>query len=181
MEWVAEVLHFWFDALTPKDWFSGSADVDELIRARFAALRERVKADPPAADALDADGFLAMILVCDQFSRNLFRGRAEAFATDALALDYATHAHARGLDAGMASAHRHFLAMPFMHAEDLASQDRSVALFTGLGDADLLGYALAHRDLIARFGRFPARNAALGRASTPQERDYLDELKKAPL
>lgn len=181
MDWIADVVRFWFDELTPKDWFSGEGRVDELIRARFAALRETLKANPPAADALDADGFLATILVFDQFSRNLFRGRAETFATDSLALGFAVQAHARGLDTGIAPEHRHFLAMPFMHAEDLAAQDRSVALFTRLGDADLLVYALAHRDLIARFGRFPARNAALGRPSTPAERKYIEQLKRPPL
>ena len=181
MPGIADVLRFWFDELAPQDWFSGASAVDERIRARFAALRETLKAKPPAGDALEADGFLASILVFDQFSRNLFRGRAEAFATDSLALDFARQAHARNMDAAMPPAHRHFLAMPFMHAEDLASQDRSVALFTRLGDADLLSYAVAHRDLIARFGRFPARNEALGRVSTPAERDYLDQIKKAPL
>ena len=181
MTWIADVVHFWFDELAPSDWYSGASAVDELIRARFAALHGTLKSGPPDADSLDAEGYLATILVFDQFPRNLFRGRAEAFGADALALDYATRAHARGLDAAMPPARRHFLAMPFMHAEDMASQDRSVALFTRLGDADLLGYALAHRDLIVRFGRFPARNEALGRVSTPDERDYLDELTQTPV
>lgn len=181
MEWMADVLRFWFDELTPNDWFSGASAVDERIRGRFAALRETLKARPPGGDSLDADGFLATIVVFDQFSRNLFRGRAEAFATDSLALGYARQAHARGMDAAMPGARRHFLAMPFMHAEDLASQDRSVALFTRFGDADLLSYAVAHRYLIGRYGRFPARNEALGRVSTPDERDYLDKLNRAPL
>jgi uncharacterized protein (DUF924 family) len=178
MKWVGDVLHFWFDELAPRDWFSGEAAVDRMIGARFAALRQALKENPPPVATLDPDGCVASVIVFDQFSRNLFRGAGEAFATDRLALDYASRAIARGLDAALTPPHRDFLYMPFMHAENMESQDRSVALFARLGRPDLLKYAVEHRSVIGRFGRFPARNEALGRLSTPAERDYLESIKR---
>jgi len=176
MQWVDDVLGFWFEELKPEDWFSGAVEVDDAIALRFAALRQAVKESPPSINQFDARGHLATVVVLDQFSRNLFRGRAEAFAADPVALTYAFHAIAQGLDAAMVMSERHFLYMPFMHAEDMKLQDRSVELFARLGQPDLLGYAEQHRAVIARFGRFPARNAALGRDSTPAEREYLESL-----
>ena len=178
MQWIGDVLHFWFDELQPADWFSGAAAIDDLIGARFAALRQALKESPPPFEGLDENGHLASVIVFDQFSRNLFRGRAEAFAADRLALSFSSNAIELKLDIAMAPPHRHFLYMPFMHAEDIALQDRSVALFTLLGDADLLKFAKAHRDIIARFGRFPARNEALGRVTSEAERDYLETLRR---
>jgi uncharacterized protein (DUF924 family) len=178
MRWRDDVLRFWFDELQPADWFITSAAVDALVHARFGGLREALKANPPPIESLGAAGHLATVIVFDQFSRNLFRGLAEAFATDDLALTYASDALSRELDTAMNLEHRHFLYMPFMHAENIKSQDRSVELFTRLGAPDLLGYAEEHRRIVARFGRFPARNAALGRDSTPAERDYLASLER---
>lgn len=176
MLWVGDVLRFWFEDLKPDDWFSGSAAIDRRIGARFSGLRETLKQSPPSMSALDAAGHVATIIVFDQFSRNLFRGRAEAFATDRLALDYATNAITLGLDATMQPPHQHFLYLPFMHAEDPALQDRSADLFAKLGP-DLLKYAIEHRRVIERFGRFPGRNEALGRTTTQAEHEYLGSLK----
>ena len=178
MRWIGDVLHFWFGELAPEDWFSGAAALDARIGARFAALRQALKESPPPKEALNVDGHLASVIVFDQFSRNLFRGRAEAFATDSLALAYASNAVEREMDATMEPPRRHFLYMPFMHGEEMALQDRSVALFTRLGQADLLSYAEQHRSVIARFARFPARNEALGRASSQAENEYLEWLKR---
>ena len=128
---------------------------------------------PPDAATLDARVTLATVIVLDQFSRNLHRGTAAAFATDVPALARARAAVDAGLDSSMRRVERQFLYMPFMHAEDLAEQERSLQLFEALGDRDALRSARRHHDQIVRFGRFPARNAALGRASTADEVAWL--------
>jgi uncharacterized protein (DUF924 family) len=111
--------------------------------------------------------------VFDQFPRNMFRGTPEAFATDARALELADAAVAAGFDAHLGLHGRQFLYMPFMHSEDGAAQARCVALFGAMGSAELLGFAQSHKDIIDRFGRFPHRNAVLGRASTPAEIEFI--------
>jgi uncharacterized protein (DUF924 family) len=166
--WVADVLHFWFDELVPAQWFAKDPALDARIRARFQPLHERLAAATDLA-ADTARVALATLIVLDQFSRNLHRGDARAFAADPLARRLADAAIARGFDAQVAPARRMFFYLPFEHAEDLADQHRAVALFEALGDPRLTRYAEAHRDLIARFGRFPHRNAVLGRESTPEE------------
>ncbi|MBI3154992.1 MAG: DUF924 domain-containing protein [Burkholderiales bacterium] len=163
------------------EWFRKDPAFDESIRARFGPLVERAltlpAGAPPAWGDAPAD-LLAEILVLDQFPRNLYRGQARAFAGDARALALALALIARGDDRRLHPVQRLFAYLPLEHAEDLALQDRSVALFSALaaehtGFADVLDYAERHRDVIRRFGRFPHRNAALGRASTPAEADYL--------
>lgn len=155
-------------------WFRGGAAFDADCRTRwqdahFAAARRECD------DWLsDADGALALVLLLDQIPRNIFRGSAHAFATDPLALHMASRALDAGFDARVEPALRFFFYLPFEHSEALAEQQRAVDLFTALGDANLLGYAVAHRDVIARFGRFPHRNAALGRINTPDEQAWLD-------
>ena len=155
-------------------WFRGGAAFDADCRTRwqdahFAAARRECD------DWLsDADGALALVLLLDQIPRNIFRGSAHAFATDPLALHMASRALDAGFDARVEPALRFFFYLPFEHSEALADQQRAVDLFTALGDANLLGYAVAHRDVIARFGRFPHRNAALGRINTPDEQAWLD-------
>ncbi|MCR6495565.1 DUF924 domain-containing protein [Thermomonas sp. S9] len=168
-----ELLAFWREAGMGK-WFRGGAAFDAECRARwqdahFAASRR--ECDHWLADA---DGALALVLLLDQIPRNIFRGSGHAFATDPLALHVADRALAAGFDAQVDPALRFFFYLPFEHSEAMADQRRAVELFTALGDADLLGYAVAHRDVIARFGRFPHRNAALGRVSTPEEQEWLD-------
>jgi len=173
MSWNDTVNEFWFNELKPLDWFGGGPPVDALIRARFAGLREDLKQYPPSADLLDANGLVAAVIVFDQFSRNLFRGSAEAFATDSLALALASHAVSSEMDAQLGPHQRHFLYMPFMHSENKDMQARSIGLFRKLGNAGLMGYAQHHKAIIDRFGRFPSRNAALGRQSTADEQAFL--------
>ena len=169
----ASVVGFWRDAGMVK-WFRGGEAFDAECRSRwqaahFAAARRELE---PWMDT--AEGALALAILLDQIPRNIFRGSGHAFATDPLALHYATRALASGLDAQVEHALRMFLYLPFEHSEAMADQQRAVELFTGLGDSDLLGYATAHRDVIDRFGRFPHRNTALGRINTPEEQAWLD-------
>lgn len=173
MHWTDAVNRFWFDELTPDDWFSARPEVDSAIRARFGDLRAALKHKPPNAELLDADGYVAAIVVFDQFSRNLFRKSPEAYATDDVALALARHAVDEGLDRSLDAHCRQFLYMPFMHSEDRDMQRRSVALFESIGLPELVGYAEHHRRIVDRFGRFPHRNAVLGRVSSDEERDFL--------
>ncbi|HJT97705.1 MAG TPA: DUF924 family protein, partial [Rhodanobacteraceae bacterium] len=122
----------------------------------------------------NAEGALALVILLDQFPRNAFRKSAHMYATDPLARHYADRAIAAGFDRAVDPALRVFFYMPFEHSEGEADQERSVALCTAMGDANYLSYATAHRDVIARFGRFPHRNRELGRVSTPEEQAWLD-------
>jgi len=181
----ADVLEFWFGApgsaehgSLRKCWFEKDPAFDAEIRRRFLAL-----VDEAAAGRLDdwadrPEGLLALIVLLDQFPRNLFRDAPRAFATDAQALALAQQALAQGVDAQLMPVARAFIYLPFEHSEDLAMQDRAVALFSALAQhgaafASYLDYAERHRDVIRRFGRFPHRNAILGRASTPEEIAFL--------
>lgn len=166
-----EIVSFWRDA-GPQAWFHKSQTFDETIRSRFGsdvALAREERLDAWLSEPVSC---LALILLLDQFTRNIFRDTPDMFAGDAQAraATYAAIAarHDTALDADM----RGFIYMPLMHSEELADQDRSVALFEALG-ADV-SYAVEHRDIIARFGRFPHRNAILGRTSTAEEIAFLD-------
>ena len=170
---AAAVLRFWFDEVPPEQRFAKDAALDRTIAERFGKLRARVAADAALGWRDRPDHLLAAIVLLDQFSRNLFRDTAAAFATDDLALELARHGIAMGWDEGMPAEHRAFLYMPLMHAEDADVQAESVALFTALGDPENLKFAREHADVITQFGRFPSRNAALSRESTPAEREYL--------
>lgn len=172
-KWVDDVLGFWFGELTYQDWFGGEAKVDEAIRARFLDLYEKLKADPKVEAIDDARTALAAVIVFDQFPRNMFRRTAAAFATDDLALGIARRALDRGFDAELDGAARPFLYMPLMHSEVSADQERCVDLFRELGEENGLKYAIEHRDIVARYGRFPHRNRVLGRESTQDELDFL--------
>jgi uncharacterized protein (DUF924 family) len=173
-----EVLEFWFGkpvGAPQKRWFEKNDAFDAEIRARFLPLLERVAASGEWLDG--AEPCLARIVVLDQFPRNMFRGAARAFATDALALSAAKHAIAAGYDRGMLPVERQFIYLPFEHSESLADQETACELSKPL-DAfaetpDTYRYAVAHRDIIRRFGRFPHRNAILGRPSTPEEIEFL--------
>lgn len=173
--WVREVLRFWFEEATPEQWFRKDDAFDAAMRARFLALHERLQARPVEDFLDDAETAMAAVIVFDQMSRNMFRGTARAFASDASALIIADTAIARGYEAALSKEQRQFLYLPFEHAENLAAQERCVVLMQGLGDAELVKWAEAHRGIIARFGRFPHRNQALGRASTPEEIAFLKE------
>jgi uncharacterized protein (DUF924 family) len=155
-------------------WFGGGEAFDAECRERLLEAHHAAARRELGAWMDTADGALALVLLLDQIPRNVYRGSGHAFATDGLARSYADRAIDAGFDARVEPALRFFLYMPFEHAEDLAGQDRAIELFTALGDGHLLGYAHAHREVIARFGRFPHRNAALGRTSTPDERAWLE-------
>ena len=170
--WAQDVLYFWFAELQPNDWFSGSAAVDQAIRSRFGNLYQALQASPLLPTSLEARSLLAAVILFDQFPRNLFRGSAAAYATDARALELARHAVATGADRSLKDQERHFLYMPFMHSEDRAMQAESLRLFAQLS-TDGLQCATHHRRIVERFGRFPHRNAIVGRSSTPEELEFL--------
>lgn len=173
MTWHLAVNDFWFGELTPEDWFGGGNALDEKIKQRFSGLYDEVRRDPPSPADMDAFEHVAAVILFDQFPRNMFRGTAQAFATDDLALGFSKDAVTRGLDKALDVPHRQFLLMPFMHSEDRDDQARSHALFTALDQKGPLEFARQHKDVIDRFGRFPTRNEALGRTSTPEERAFL--------
>jgi len=165
---VRAVLDFWF-ALGWEDWWRADSELDADIRKGFEALWEEQRENVPEHFLGSADEALAAVLLFDQFPRNMFRGHADQFSTDPLALAVAKGAIARGYDDGMTSDRRGFLYMPFQHSENLRDQVQSLLLFTALGDDRQLPYARKHHDVIQRFGRFPHRNAILGRKPTAME------------
>jgi uncharacterized protein (DUF924 family) len=169
-----EVLGFWF-ALTPEQHFATSAKLDAEIGTRFGTLRDLVLESEAEGWRDDPETLLAAILLLDQFSRNLHRGSAEAFAADPLALQLTLEAITHGWDLTMDKDRRQFLYLPLEHAEDALMQKLSMEKFASLDDDYLLGFAEKHAGVIARFGRFPSRNAALGRESTPEELTFLKE------
>ncbi|MGH6984268.1 MAG: DUF924 family protein [Stellaceae bacterium] len=171
--WTADVLQFWFVELPPPAWFSGDASTDALVRMRFLALHEELRRGLPPGALMAPEPALAAVIALDQFPRNLYRDQPDAFATDGAALAAARRAVALGFDRIFDPTRRHFFYLPFMHAEDRALQARSVELCAALGDADVLGYAQRHREIVDRFGRFPHRNAVLGRKSSPDEVEFL--------
>lgn len=173
-----DVLGFWFEQAGPTRWFDGDAGFDAEVRARFLRLHEdgaEGRLDDWAGTPL---GAVALCIVLDQFPRNLFRGTGRAFATDPKALAVARGAVERGFDRdpSIDDDHRLFLYLPFEHSETLADQRRSVELAAaGLSDPEYVDYAQRHLEVIERFGRFPHRNAILGRTSTPEEEVHLAE------
>jgi uncharacterized protein (DUF924 family) len=178
----AEVLRFWFGAgdaygKPRRASFAKDDAFDAEIRARFGSLHDQAGAGRLAAWQAEPASCLALVIVLDQFSRNLYRGSARAFAADPLARAAAEQALARGDDRAMPPVERMFLYLPFEHSESLQDQQRSCELMRTLADvpetADVYPYALRHREIIERFGRFPHRNAALGRESTPEEVAFL--------
>jgi len=168
-----EVLAFW-RAAGPTKWFERDDAFDAEIRARFLATCEAAAAGRLEAWQRTPDGTLALLILLDQFPRNLFRGDARAFATDAAARSIAERAIARGTDRLFPLPERGFFYLPLMHSENLADQERCIALCRDAGDAEGEKYAEIHADVIHRFGRFPHRNHALGRDTTEQERAFLD-------
>lgn len=172
---VDEVLRFWFGegaerGKAHKRWFEKNATFDAEVRARFLPLYEALAVND---DWLSRpDDCLARIVVLDQFPRNMFRGTPRAFAADAKALAAARHAVEKGFDRDMLPVERQFVYLPFEHSESLADQDRACELMHPLG-RDLYDWALRHKRIVERFGRFPHRNALLGRASTDEETAFL--------
>lgn len=172
--WVGNVFRFWFEEVTNDRWFSRSDELDTKIRERFLTLHEQLVAqDGP--DVTAPRLLLAAVIVLDQFSRNMFRGAPRAFAADSIARRLARSAVEQGLDAAMSKEERLFLYLPFQHSEDREDQALSLRLYEQLGDGEWTRYALAHKVIIDRFGRFPHRNAALNRSSTEAELAFLKE------
>ena len=174
-----DVLVYWFDEVGSARWFVKDDALDADIASRFKALHEALSADRPAEWTDTAEARLALIIALDQFPRNIWRGSAHAFATDPLALDHARALRDAGPE-GFSDEMKLFAFLPFEHSEAMADQDEAVRLIEGLGEAGPDGktygdYARAHREVIERFGRFPHRNEALGRASTDDERKWLAE------
>ena len=167
------VLAFWREA-GPNKWFNKDTAFDDAIRGRFLATHEAAAAGQLAAWEENAEGALALLITLDQFPRNMFRGSARAFATDPLAREVADRAIAKGFDQQVAAFERGFFYLPGMHSERLADQERCVALYEALGDPEDLKYAQIHAEIIRKFGRFPHRNAVLGRATTSEEQAFLD-------
>jgi len=171
--WVEEVLHFWFRELDELHWFSSNDEVDSKIRGRFLAVHERI-VNSTVLDDSAPRLLLAAVIVLDQFSRNMFRGTSRAFAADSLARTLARRVIALGSDVVMTRTERYFVYLPFEHSEDREDQALSVRLITQLGNEDWTRFALEHQSIINRFGRFPHRNAALGRTTEPDEVPFID-------
>lgn len=167
-----EVLAFWL--ADPARWWKKDPAFDAEVRDRFEALHAAIERGEREAWRASPRGALAYVIVLDQMSRNMYRGTARMFASDARALAAATEAIDRGFDQALPSAERGLLYMPLMHSEDLAVQERCVELFRALGN-DQVSFAEQHRDIVRRFGRFPHRNELLGRPSTDEEREFLTQ------
>jgi len=169
-----QILAFW-RAAGPAKWFEADDAFDGEIRARFMSTYEAAAGGALNEWQESRDGVLALLVLLDQFPRNLFRGEARAYATDRQARVIAERAISRGIDREFPIAERQFFYLPFMHSEDLADQERCIALFCSTADAHGLRHAQIHADIIHRFGRFPHRNRALGRTATPEEQAFLDD------
>jgi uncharacterized protein (DUF924 family) len=168
-----EVLAFWQE-VGAKKWFAKDEALDAAIRDRFLVAYERAAAGELGDWETTAEGALALVIVLDQFPRNMFRGLARIYAADPLARAVADRALERRFDDVVPPDLRTFFYLPFMHSENLADQERCVALYRAVNDAYSLRYAEDHADIIRRFGRFPHRNEALGRATTAEEQAFLD-------
>lgn len=169
------VLDFWFEEIAPALWWQADPDFDALIRTRFDALHRAAAAAELWAWRARPAGRLAEVIVLDQFSRNLHRGTALAFACDPMALALAQEAVVAGQDLKLPLAHRHFLYMPYMHSESPRIHLEAERLFSAPGLEDALRSERAHKAIIDRFGRYPHRNMALGRDATAEERAFLRE------
>jgi uncharacterized protein (DUF924 family) len=168
-----DVLAFWRAAGEPK-WFAKDDAFDAEIKRRFLATYEAAAAGSLSGWEATPEGALALAIVLDQFPRNMFRRDPRAFAADPLARTVVDRALARGFDQQVPHNERLFFYLPFEHSETMADQERCCALFRALGNADQLHWAELHADIIRRFGRFPHRNAVLGRVTTPEEKAYLE-------
>lgn len=172
-----EILNFWFEETKPEQWFQASEEFDRAITDRFEKDHEFAMKGMYDTWMHEPEGCLALILLLDQFSRNMFRGTPKAFASDEKALSVAKHTLDKGYEQFFPPAKRGFIFLPYEHSENLADQDRAVELFATI-KADqpvMYDYALKHREVIQEYGRFPHRNQTLGRESTPEEKEYLSQ------
>ena len=168
-----EILAFWREAGSDR-WYTKDAAFDAQVQRQFLGLWQKAAAGELSSWETSDDGALALVIILDQFPRNMFRDDAKAFSTDRQALEVAARAIARGADARIEPDLLEFLYMPFMHSERLADQQRCVELFRNTGNTDNIGYARDHAEIVSRFGRFPHRNRVLGRTTTPEEQAFLD-------
>ncbi len=168
-----QVLTFWFDELSESQWFAKSDKLDDDIRTRFGSVHRQAMAGNLDHWAEDDAGALALVIVLDQFSRNIYRDTPQAFAADDKALRIADSLVQSGRDKNLSDAQRSFLYMPYMHSEDPEVHQRAVALYSELGRAKNLEYEKRHKAIIDRFGRYPHRNEILGRESTAEEKAFL--------
>ncbi len=175
MTQAQDILHFWFTELTDKQRFAKDAALDALMRQRFEATLQAAAQGGLCAWRASGPGRLAEVIVLDQFSRNIYRSTPAAFAQDAQALTLAQELVAGGHDAALTPDQRAFAYMPYMHSESRVIHAVSVTLFDQPGLENNHRFALAHQAIIERFGRYPHRNAILGRASTPEELAFLNE------
>jgi uncharacterized protein (DUF924 family) len=173
VETPARIIAFWREAGADR-WFKKNSGFDDEIKRRFLATHEAAANGRLTGWESSAEGALALLILLDQFPRNMFRGETRAFATDGLARAVASRAILNGLD-GVFPDLRGFFYLPFQHSENLADQERGVALYKAVGDEDGLKWAHIHADIIRKFGRFPHRNAMLGRVTTPGEQKFLDD------
>lgn len=169
------ILHFWFEELSAPQHFAKDAALDAAIARRFGATLQAAASGELSGWRQSARGRLAEIVVLDQFSRNVYRDTPRAFAQDGMALVLAQELVAQGLDQRLPAVQRAFAYLPYMHSESLLVQQESLRLYVALGAPDNLDFARRHEAIIARFGRYPHRNAALGRASTPEEQAFLQQ------
>jgi len=167
--WAAELLHFWFHQLRPRDWFRPPASIDKQLERRFGRDLAELAHRPASEFLTDPGTALAAVLLFDQIPRNIHRGTPAAFKSDPLARAIAKRAMARGWDLGMTKVERQFLGLPLEHSEEIADQLASLRFFASLGNRFGWPYARSHYRMIARFGRFPHRNRALGRKSSVAE------------
>lgn len=170
-----DVLEFWFDELTPKDWFTGGEEIDAWIEARFSNLHQSAAQGELFEWRQNAQGRLAEIIVLDQFSRNIGRNSPAAFLADPMALALAQEAVAGGFDHQLNEQQKSFLYMPYMHSESLLVHEQAVELFSQTGLEHNLDFEFKHKVIIERFGRYPHRNEVLGRTSTPEEVEFLQQ------
>ncbi len=172
--WAQDLLHFWFHELDPSDWFGRSDALDAELSRRYGRWLAALSGSPPQAFLGDPATARAAILLFDQAPRNTLRGSASAFACDPLARAICRGLLARGWDKALGAHERQFALMPLMHSENICDQRESLRRFTALGDSFITRFARDHYSMIARFGRFPHRNALLGRASTPAEQRAVE-------
>lgn len=177
-----DVLDFWFGREGEpgyggfrEEWFRKDPAFDREVRDRFESLYEAAAAGDLESWREDARSCLALVILLDQFPRNMFRGESRSYVTDKKAQEIAEYAVDHALDRELPEFQRMFFYMPFMHSENLSHQRRSVELFRGLGEGDAESYAVRHMEIVERFGRFPHRNDVLGRSTTPEEDEFLEE------
>lgn len=170
-----DILTFWFVEIDPLRWWEKDEAFDQLIAQRFLQVHTQASRCELYHWRADPKGRLAEIIVLDQFSRNIYRGRPDAFAQDTVALALAQEAIRLNAQAGLSPAEKNFLYLPFMHSESLAIHDLALELYRESGLEENLDFEIRHRDIIKRFGRYPHRNEILGRTSTAEEREFLQQ------